>query len=914
MALCGRGPKVPVLDAPVERPPRSVVAPAAPAPAAAADSSRLGDEPSRVGLHLVLVGGALAAARGVQRKALARRRAATASNHRRGRVALRSSYKVTVDLPTPDFSGLQSAAAAIARIPSEGPPPELAAAAADVAAGKVPDVVAMQAAELLKALPELSALEPAMLPTAAGALLVAFFTLKRGKQEYTEELPLRYDGPWIEAYWQRRPLQLWQRFAVVAWRCGVFSTAIELDKFFDKVEEMEAQRAKEARDLITDLGPAFVKTVQVWASRPDILPEAYNKELETLLERVRPFGKDEAMLTLRRNFPGDGAVEALFDDMSVFEKPIASASIGQVYKASVKGREVAVKVQRPDVREQVTLDLYVIRRLAALGSLLPIERFARQFSSLFDLIDRVAPPFIEELDYEFEANNQRKFADLIGNCELVADSVAVPEVLAARREVLVQEWLPGKKLTEPGAASDQAPQVVKVLLNAYMVQFLETGFLHGDPHPGNFVLMPSGKIGILDFGLVTNITPNIRVAFIEYLMHVQAKMYDECLIDLINLGFLPEGLKDDKEAREVIVPGLASTLTILFEQSDLRKQRDKFKKQRADLESSGKLEKLQEELRAIARRYGSFRLPGYTTLIIRALATLEGVGMKVNNNFSLNSELFPYIARRLLTDDSLRIREALRAYLYKGRKRIDVRRVDDLASGFRSFTNLMKGSAEVRASVGGAPRPDERLAALPVASAAPSGGEQGGEEPSEQDSGVEIAAKDIADVLFSAQGNYLQDVLIDEGVAAVNALSRAGLVGLLRGLGPLALPVAAPLSFLLGTSDEGRLLTREDKEALLLLRRISQYVQAAAQPDPSDEPLPEPEAPAGDRLGELARAAQSLQQLQPLASGLLPTIGQGAASFSQRFIRKLASRIVERLAEDIEISAGLRQTSGAVAA
>jgi aarF domain-containing kinase len=240
-------------------------------------------------------------------------------------------------------------------------------------------------------------------------------------------------------------------------------------------------------------------------------------------------------------------------------------------------------------------------------------------------------------------------------------------------------------------------------------------------------------------------------------------MFDECLQDLVNLEFIPQGIADDKEARDVIVPGLANTLTILFEQSDLRKQREKFIKQREDLQSSGKLETLQKELQAIAKKYGSFRLPGYTTLIIRALATLEGIGLRADENFSLTQELFPYIARRLLTDDSLRIREALRAYLYQGRRRISVKRVDDIAVGFRSFTNLMKGSVEERAATGGAPQATEVV-------------DLAAETPEEEEGPkVEVAAKDIAAVLFSTQGNFLQELLIDEGVAAIDALSRAAL-------------------------------------------------------------------------------------------------------------------------------------------
>jgi aarF domain-containing kinase len=743
---------------------------------------------------------------------------------------------------------------------------------------------------LIASMPEQALWMPALLPAGLGALGVGLLALRRGRQYWMEELPLRYDGPWIESYWQRRPLRLLQRFVDVGLRVGSYSVALELDKLLGREEAMTPQRASEAKELITDLGPAFVKIVQVWASRPDVLPEAYQKELEKLLEQVRPFGKEEALETLRRNLGGDDEVRRLFDDITAFEKPIAAASIGQVYKAKVKGRDVAVKVQRPDVREQVTLDLFVIRKFSAWGSYLPIERYSRQFKSLFELIDRVAPPFIEELDYKLEANNQRLFAEKISGCELVSDTVAVPEVILDSREVLVQEWLNGTKLTEAGAAKDQAAQVVKVLLNSYMVQLLETGFLHGDPHPGNFVLLPSGKLGILDYGLMTEVSEDKRVALIEYIMHVQAKMYDDCLTDLVNLEFLPKGIADDKEAREVIVPGLANTLTILFEQSDLRIQREKFLKQRDELKATGKLEQLQNELQAIAKKYGSFRLPGYATLIIRALATLEGVGMRANNSFSLASETFPYIARRLLTDDSQRIRQALKAYLYKGRKRISAKRIDDLATGFRSFTNLMKGSRSIAANAG-APRPQDVEVATKTATSEA--------DAQEARARLDLATQDLASVIFSPEGNFLQEILIDEGVAAIDALSRASLRQLLRSLGPFALPIALPLNILLGAGSnvEEQLLSREDKEALLLLRRIVRLIQAP------NESAPEVSNPD---TSDVFRTIEDLGKLIPVASDLLPTITPGAASFARRFLRSLASRALQRLAEDIERGAGLR--------
>lgn len=712
-------------------------------------------------------------------------------------------------------------------------------------------------------------------------------------------------------------MTLLTRFIEVAIKFGTFSTKIELDKYFGTEEENTPQRAVEARQLIEDLGPTFVKITQVWASRPDILPEAYQKECEKLLEQVRPFGRDLAMKTLRRNIVGEGALERMFDDMSSFDEPIAAASVGQVYKSTVNGREVAVKVQRPDVRDTVTLDLFVVRRLAGLGSNLPIERYARQFQSLKELVDRAAPPFIEELDYENEADNQRKFARTIADCELVRDTVVVPEVLYSSPEVLVQEWLPGRKLTEEGAAKEQADRVVKVLLNSYMVQFLETGYLHGDPHPGNFVLMPSGKLGILDYGLMTTIEPEKRVAFIEYIMHVQAKMYDRCLDDLVNLEFLPAGIAGDAEARDIIVPGLANTLSILYEGSgDLREQQKKFIKQREDLQSTGKLEILREKLQGIAKKYGSFRLPGYMTLILRAFVTLEGVGLRSDGNFSIIKECFPYVARRLLTDDSLRIREALKAYLYKDRKRIAVSRIDDLAGGFGNFTNLMKGTRQ-EAIDAGAPLAEAPEIAPPqehreaVGSAAGDAGAAPQATPVATALPINTAAKDIASVIFSEQGNFLQEILIDEAVAAIDALSRAALLQVLRALGPLSLPLQGQLSFVFGAPDFARtqtvILTRDDKESLLLLRRITQLVQRAPSDDGADD------SARGRTNVDFSSLASDVQTLGSLSTGLLPAVGPGAAAFARKLLLQLGSRTLLRLAEDIERGAGGSGGAGAKA-
>eukprot|EP00931_Biecheleriopsis_adriatica_P056053 TRINITY_DN33223_c0_g1_i1.p1 TRINITY_DN33223_c0_g1~~TRINITY_DN33223_c0_g1_i1.p1 ORF type:complete len:929 (-),score=231.58 TRINITY_DN33223_c0_g1_i1:7-2793(-) len=856
---------------------------------------------------------------------------------KRGRGLSRKALEFVVSLPIPSPDDLQAAANSVSASASQtvsgtvGAAASLAANAGDLTSklssltsglpeelrGPVSDIVKTSSSvskeaqeEIVKALvaalpPEATTIlqtpalwQPAVLPAEVGAVLVGFLTLRRGPQRWKEELPRKYDPEWIAAYWRQRPLKLFSRFLESGLKIGYYTLCVYVDEWTGNLEKMRPERAVQARELITDLGVTFIKTAQLWASRPDILPEEYIKEYQKLLEQVRPFDKELAMQTLRRSKSDGASALELFEDLSVFEKPIAAASVGQVYKAYLGGRKVAVKVQRPDVREQSTLDLYVIRSACALGAYLPFERLARQCKQTADLVDLTAPTFIDELDYEAEASNQRRFATMVEGCDLIKGAVVVPEVIYSSQEVLVQEWLDGKKLTEPGAAQEQAGKVVKLLLNSYMVQFLETGYLHGDPHPGNFILMDNGKLGILDYGLMTSISSDKRLAFIEFLMHLQAKEYASCLQDLVNLEFFPAALAEDREAREVIVPTLASTLSTLYEEGgDLKKKAEAFKQQREEMKAAGKLDGLREQLMAISKKYsGAFKLPSYFTLILRAFATLEGLGLKTSENFAIVKECFPYIARRLITDDSFRMREALKSYLYRGRRRISVKRIDDLVDGFGSFTNLMKGSRSSAMRAGG---PTVAEASHEGDSRSASSTDNATATLATRDVSIDTATLDIAEVVFSPDGNFLQDILIDEGVAAIDALSRATLVNLVQRLGPAALPISLPLGFLFG-SGNSRILQREDKEALLVIRRITRLMQPGGHDRDADSSQSQSNI-------DLSSAVQDLQRLQPLAAGLLPTITPGAAAFARRFLAELGKRILLRSADDIERGSAMRR-------
>ncbi|EEH53841.1 uncharacterized protein MICPUCDRAFT_20744, partial [Micromonas pusilla CCMP1545] len=474
-----------------------------------------------------------------------------------------------------------------------------------------------------------------------------------------------YDVPAIRAYWSARPLTSLSRTSslvakLATWLAGFLG---DLASGAETVERNAPRRAAALRDLIASQGPAFVKVGQAVAIRPDLLPKAYLDALQELLDQVAPFSSEEARALVRAQLGGLD-LEDVFEDVGAFDAPVAAASIGQVYKAKLResapgvdasefetwGGDVAVKVQRPRILEVVTLDLIVIR--SALEAAI-----ATSAKGFIPVLDVAAERFLEELDYTLEASNASRFEADMASVEVVRGAVKVPHVYrgVSGRRVLAQEWVDGKKLTEITSDPSTGPlraKLVQTLLNAYMVQFLETGFLHADPHPGNFMLMPDGRLCILDYGMMTTIEPEQRIAFIEYIAHLSARDYDKTLGDLVNLGFVPKELANDPVNRAIVTDAL-------------------------NAQSASRVGELSDKLEEMAKLY-PLQLPPYFVLILRAFGTLEGLGLSVDENYAIVDECFPYVARRMLADDSPRMRAALRSFVYGGGDRLKISRVRDI--------------------------------------------------------------------------------------------------------------------------------------------------------------------------------------------------------------------------------------------
>eukprot|EP00198_Chlamydomonas_reinhardtii_P007169 XP_001696505.1 predicted protein [Chlamydomonas reinhardtii] len=367
---------------------------------------------------------------------------------------------------------------------------------------------------------------------------------------------------------------------------------------------------------------SYVKVAQALSTRVDLLTPAYFNQIQLLQDRVPPFPCDEAKAEMARAF-GGRAPDQVFSALS--DKPVAAASLGQVYKATLRpelgGGEVAVKVQRPAVLEQVALDLMLMRRAA------------------------VAMKEAAQLDYRREANNAATFA-----AQMAAAGVSGVTVAPVRRDlssdcVLVTEWVDGEKLSESGAADVR--ELCNTLLNAYLIQLLDTGFLHADPHPGNLIRTPDGRICVLDFGLMTEVTPEQRIALVEYIAHLSTRDWGKLAVDLQTLGFIPPEV-DTQEAG--LVEPLGRVMVQLVGGGGASKVN---------------IDKVMADLEALGESY-PITIPPFFALILRAFSVIEGIALRVDPDYAIVGECFPYLARRLLNDDSPRMRAVLRDVLYGG--------------------------------------------------------------------------------------------------------------------------------------------------------------------------------------------------------------------------------------------------------
>lgn len=448
---------------------------------------------------------------------------------------------------------------------------------------------------------------------------------------------LVYDADAIAAYYRRRPLQIISRILSILLPFLSFCLGLWWDRRTQQSQKNELKRAEQFRVMLTRLGPAYIKVGQALSTRPDLVPPIFLEELTKLQDQLPPFPSDMAYRFIEEEL---GAPPAeLFSELSA--EPIAAASLGQVYRGRLKtGEAVAVKVQRPGLAQQITRDLYILRWLAEFAT----RRISQVRSDLVGIMDEFGARIFEEMDYTHEGENARRFAALYGHLR----DIYVPciyEAYTARR-VLTMEWITGTKLTNIERLNAQgidATYLIDVGVQCSLRQLLEHGFFHADPHPGNLLATPDGKLAYLDFGMMSEVKPYQRYGLIEAVVHMVNRDFEGLAQDYVKLEFLTP----DTDLSPII-PALSEVFSNVLGASV------------AELN----FKSITDEFSALMYEY-PFRVPAYYALIIRSLVTLEGIAINVDPDFKVLSKAYPYIAKRLLTDPAPELRTSLRDLLFK---------------------------------------------------------------------------------------------------------------------------------------------------------------------------------------------------------------------------------------------------------
>jgi predicted unusual protein kinase regulating ubiquinone biosynthesis (AarF/ABC1/UbiB family) len=422
----------------------------------------------------------------------------------------------------------------------------------------------------------------------------------------------------------------------------------------ETIEDRQRRRAEWLRDRLIGLGPAFVKVGQAVSTRPDLLPLVYLEVLATLQDRLPSFPNEIAFSFIEEEL--GWKPETLFSQFD--PEPFAAASLGQVYHAIThEGDEVAIKVQRPDLVQVISLDLALLRRLAAL-----VERFPRlsRGQPWVSLVDEFGTKLFEELDYVHEAYLTDRFR---------ANVQGLPHIYAPRvyweyssRRVLTTEYITGIKVTEKEqleAAHVDIPALLSQGVRANLKQLFEDGLFHADPHPGNLLVRPEdGTLVFIDFGMMGIIHPDQKLRILEIFVDVINRRPESLKENLIALGCLRPDARWDE-----LIP-LANNL---------------FKAVFGDAERRHTFQDVTNSFAPLLYEY-EFRIPVDFAYIVRAIMTLEGISRQLDPGFDIWAVSAPYAARMMLTFPNPGLRQRLLNELLADGGGLDWRRLEQLAT------------------------------------------------------------------------------------------------------------------------------------------------------------------------------------------------------------------------------------------
>ncbi|XP_048134549.1 uncharacterized protein slr1919 isoform X2 [Rhodamnia argentea] len=429
------------------------------------------------------------------------------------------------------------------------------------------------------------------------AYIAYFYCLSR---VWSKPLPEVYNAEDVAYYFSCRPhlvalrlLEVFSSFAsaTVKIRASGIGSFLRLNSDKDTDSNISQYNfGLMLKETMLNLGPTFIKVGQSLSTRPDIIGSEISKALSELHEQIPPFPRTLAMQIIEEEF--GSPVQSVFSYIS--EDPVAAASFGQVYRGkTLDGLDVAIKVQRPNLRQVVVRDIYLLR--LGLGL---VQKIAKRRSDLRLYADELGRGLVGELDYTLEASNATEFSVSKG-------------------------------------------------VESTLVQLLETGLLHADPHPGNLRYTSTGQIGFLDFGLICRMERRHQLAMLASIVHIVNEDWASLIQALTEM--------------DVVRPG-TNLRRVTMDLEDALGEVE-FRDGIPDVKFSRVLGKIW----SIAIKY-HFRMPPYYTLVLRSLASLEGLAVAADPNFKTFQAAYPYVVRKLLTENTAATKKILHSVVFTKKK------------------------------------------------------------------------------------------------------------------------------------------------------------------------------------------------------------------------------------------------------
>ncbi|MCG6138527.1 MAG: AarF/ABC1/UbiB kinase family protein [Nostoc sp. LLA-1] len=423
---------------------------------------------------------------------------------------------------------------------------------------------------------------------------------------------------------RRRFVDIWSFVLTLMFKLWRFNKSWSYPGGVTEAKQAARRKAQAVwiRNTLLDLGPTFIKIGQLFSTRADIFPGEYVEELAKLQDKVPAFSYEQVETTIEKELAKK--IPELFQSFEPI--PLAAASLGQVHKAVLHtGESVVIKVQRPGLKQLFEIDLQILKGIARYFQNHPKWGRGRDWMGIYEECCRI---LWEEIDYLNEGRNADTFRRNFRGYEWVK----VPRVYwrYASPRVLTLEYVPGIKISQYEAL-EAAGLDRKVLARqgaqAYLLQLLNDGFFHADPHPGNIAVSPNGDLIFYDFGMMGRIKSNVREGLMETLFGIAQKDGDRVVQSLIDLGAIAP-TDDMGPVRRSVQFMLDNFMDKPFENQSVAA--------------------ISDDLYEIAYNQ-PFRFPATFTFVMRAFSTLEGVGKGLDPEFNFMEVAQPY-AMQLITN------------------------------------------------------------------------------------------------------------------------------------------------------------------------------------------------------------------------------------------------------------------------